>query len=43
MEKAITKIEILDRLLNEYASIQTSGVSTVEGSFTFDTLSANAV
>lgn len=43
METAITKIEILDRLLNEYASVQTSGVSAVEGSFTFDTLSANAV
>ena len=43
METQITKKEILDRLIASYAATASDDVSTVEGSFTFDTLAANAV
>ena len=43
METETTKKEILDRLIANYATTASSDVSTVEGSFTFDTLAANAV
>lgn len=43
METETTKKEILDRLIANYSATASSDVSTVEGSFTFDTLAANAV
>ncbi len=43
METEISKKQILDRLINSYLSTASDEVSNVEGSFTFDTLAANAV
>ena len=43
MEEKVTKKDVLDRLIAEYLDAAQDGVATVEGSFTSDTLAANAV
>lgn len=43
MEEKVTKKDVLDRLIAAYLNTAQDGVATVEGSFTSDTLAANAV
>lgn len=43
MEEKVTKKDVLDRLIAAYLNAAQDGVATVEGSFTSDTLAANAV
>ena len=43
MEEKVTKKDVLDRLIAAYLETAQDGVATVEGSFTSDTLAANAV
>ena len=38
-----TRQDVLKRLLQDFKTIDTNGMSTHEGTFAFDTLSANAV